>query len=448
MKDEETCWWGTWCCCLLSARTAESFGVGSSSKQSSGFVAFILISIVLTIVFPPLGLPLLIAGLIYYAYYKADLRSKIRNILNIPGTLMSDFILHCFCPLCAVAQEAREANSKDLKKLDFWYGEELSSINFPQVERGGYVSSSPTNAAVEEGSSVSLIEHLKTISKFSHLILRMWLSVVAATFIALLIAGRGLSFLVLILVFVQPFLILYFVYWRNSDRSKHVSLDYVIKLFAVGFFMSTTQSIVFESLLESILGFVVGVVLLLLNPDMNNNDDGNNNTDNSTRVQIVQLLRPYFSKDGSWTALLTGAYYTITNTFAAPTEYSSTIDHTYTTATITATADQYASADGYIYYPLTSRSLTGSTSNTTDDSESGFTPELMRKNFFIVIIALFIMAFVIAAGVEETMKHFAVRCCRFPALLRDPHSVLVYLMTAALGFATSENIEYVFGTNR
>jgi len=57
---------------------------------------------------------------------------------------------------------------------------------------------------------------------------------------------------------------------------------------------------------------------------------------------------------------------------------------------------------------------------------------------------LFLNAFVVAAGVEETMKHFVVRCCRFPSQIQSPHTILVYLMTAALGFATSENIEYVF----
>ena len=63
----------------------------------------------------------------------------------------------------------------------------------------------------------------------------------------------------------------------------------------------------------------------------------------------------------------------------------------------------------------------------------------------LVLLVLFLMAFVMAAGVEETMKHFAVRCCRFPRALRDPHSVLVYLVASALGFATFENIGYVFG---
>jgi hypothetical protein len=63
----------------------------------------------------------------------------------------------------------------------------------------------------------------------------------------------------------------------------------------------------------------------------------------------------------------------------------------------------------------------------------------------LVVLVLFLTAFVVAAGVEETMKHFAVRCCSFPRPLRDPHSILVYLVASALGFATFENIGYVFG---
>jgi hypothetical protein len=63
---------------------------------------------------------------------------------------------------------------------------------------------------------------------------------------------------------------------------------------------------------------------------------------------------------------------------------------------------------------------------------------------FAVFISIFIMAFLVAAGVEETMKHFAVRCCRFPDRLSDPNAIMVLLVAAALGFSTSENISYVF----
>ena len=60
------------------------------------------------------------------------------------------------------------------------------------------------------------------------------------------------------------------------------------------------------------------------------------------------------------------------------------------------------------------------------------------------LIYNFLNSFVVAAGVEETMKYFVVKCCAFPRELREPDTVLVYLMMAALGFATSENIEFLF----
>jgi len=53
---------------------------------------------------------------------------------------------------------------------------------------------------------------------------------------------------------------------------------------------------------------------------------------------------------------------------------------------------------------------------------------LLQKNIFWVLLLLFLNAYVVAAGVEETMKHFVVRCCPFPTPLKDPQSVLIYLV--------------------
>ena len=47
-------------------------------------------------------------------------------------------------------------------------------------------------------------------------------------------------------------------------------------------------------------------------------------------------------------------------------------------------------------------------------------PEDMQQYIVITILSLVIMAYGIAAGVEETMKHFVVRCCQFPQPLKDP----------------------------
>lgn len=46
------------------------------------------------------------------------------------------------------------------------------------------------------------------------------------------------------------------------------------------------------------------------------------------------------------------------------------------------------------------------------------------------------------------MKHFVVRCCQFPSPLKDPNAILVYLVAGAVGFATSENIEYCMGQSK
>uniref|UniRef100_A0A7S3H5G9 Uncharacterized protein n=1 Tax=Spumella elongata TaxID=89044 RepID=A0A7S3H5G9_9STRA len=446
LRDEESCWWSTWCCCLVSGRTAEAFQIGSSQRQVMGFVTFLLISGLIFLFVPIAGFLLLAGGLIYYAYYKAQLRMKIRELYQIPGTLMSDFVAHAFCPCCSVAQEAREVLVKGKPVLDFVYGEPLSNISFPQLQTGGYAPSSPnqTTTAENNDDSVSLVEHLKSVSLLSHLILRLWLCVVVSTFLALIINGKGLSILVLMAVFVQPFLILYFVYWRDPERSKHVSLDYVIKLFAVGFFMSTSQSIVFESILEGILGTAVMIVLLILNPHMNDNDD----TDKNASAQITAALLPLLSRHG-WSHMLSsaaGSLYQFASTMGDPAMDLHTDNYHSTSAHFLDTDTQANS----IYHPLVTppRFLSSNGTNDEDDNISGFSPSIIRRNIVIVVIALLIMAFVIAAGVEETMKHFAVRCCKFPAPLRDPKSVLVYMMTAALGFATSENIEYVFGADK
>jgi RsiW-degrading membrane proteinase PrsW (M82 family) len=72
--------------------------------------------------------------------------------------------------------------------------------------------------------------------------------------------------------------------------------------------------------------------------------------------------------------------------------------------------------------------------------------QFAQQHIVSVIIVLFLASFVMAAGIEETMKHFAVRNCLMISPLKDPHSILCYLLSAALGFATAENILYVLGS--
>jgi Cys-rich protein (TIGR01571 family) len=487
IKDEESCWWSSWCGCLVSGRNAQSFEVGNASTQSWGVLIFALTVVVLFFIIPLLALPILFAGLIYYAYFKAEIRGRIRQKYQIPGTLCSDCLLHAFCPCCAVAQEARESIHRRTKLLDFWYGEELSKISFPQfgprgenfnnpAENGndnlnspilGDASEGGTNHDLDDGSG-SLLTRLKTVSLFSKFLLNAWAALFAFVFAFELARGQGRSVLVLLLVFVQPVLIMYFVYWADANRRKHVSLDYVIKMFTVGFFMATSQAIVFESIFELILMVFVGIVIFIIDPSSRHNDDDDNNnsssSNNSLRAQLTSSLRQLFQQTHhtSWKNVFANAHGGIAILTGGGSEHAHMAAVPFESDSLSMSMDYAAFAN-----PLLSSNLGGSaasrlhlfsdgnngdSSSSNDDADDattgGMDHKTMQRNFFVVVFAMLVMAFVIAAGVEETTKHFAVRCCRFPAALRDPHAVLIYLMTAAIGFATSENIEYVFGTKR
>ena len=124
-KDEESCWWTTWCCCLISGRNAISFDVGSSYLQAMSFIFLVIFFLFLYNYYALLAIMMLIIGLIFNAYYRTIIRSRIREKLNILDTSCNDFLAHCCCPLCSICQEAREARLKTNKKLDFIYGEDF-----------------------------------------------------------------------------------------------------------------------------------------------------------------------------------------------------------------------------------------------------------------------------------------------------------------------------------
>lgn len=39
------------------------------------------------------------------------IREKVRNQKGIPGSLVSDLLIHCFCPLCAIIQDNQEVGA-------------------------------------------------------------------------------------------------------------------------------------------------------------------------------------------------------------------------------------------------------------------------------------------------------------------------------------------------
>lgn len=104
--DEETLWWGFWCCYLVQARTAHSFEIDKSDRQLNyfwGYIATVLVSSLIL----GLGLSILFAivGAFLLAWNRAALRKKIREKLSISGNFCDDFLTTTCCSCCAVCQE-------------------------------------------------------------------------------------------------------------------------------------------------------------------------------------------------------------------------------------------------------------------------------------------------------------------------------------------------------
>ena len=439
-KDEESCWWGTWCCWILHARTTESFGLGSSLESTVYFWIF-LISLILVRIFGGLGLFLLYGciGASVLTWQRAKLRTAIREKLGIAGSIWGDCFSQCCCTCCAVCQEAREAKSAGVKLLDFCSGQELSDNPHIMAVEGNLNS----NRLGPEGGS--FFDHLKATSKTSKIILALC-AVVCALCLLLLWVAKPQNIVVLLLVFSQPFLVLYVVYWRS--RRKYSSLDYVIKIFACGFWFTSFQSIVLESILQSLIGMLLypflGPVDLELSDDTVVTDDGHGISlvpsplhamiaHSSCRLSIHKVMYRAVAA-----AINFGSFFVPEESFVNG--YSASNSHNVFPSA------SYSSGFGPMS-TVTSNHTHGNSTMSPEEINYLAKKMSIKANIVVVIIGLLLMSFVVAAGVEETMKHFAVRCCRFPTPLRDPHTTLVYLLTSALGFATAENIEYVFGTN-
>jgi Cys-rich protein (TIGR01571 family) len=409
MKDEESCWWGTWCCFILSARTTEAFEVGSAKEQIYLVIGTaVLVAILLHFQLIGMVLLILLAVGSFSAFRRAAIRVAIRHKLAFAGSYFSDFLLHCCCSCCSVCQESREAAQQNTKIIDYCSGQELKDLAVPDNSPQMTVTAS----AEDNIQDFSIYPLYFKLSHASQLILKLCGAFFLYISIRLSIVNPS-SLGILLLVFVQPLLILYYFYWRS--RRKHAQLDYVVKLFAVGFFMATTQSMFFEVILQYLITFVAGIVFYLLNPSYFSSSD----------PQTSQYVM------GSFTLMIKKF-----STRASLNWYNPEREAMWSIISLL----------NFDVQPNWEYVLVEENKETADDTMSGMNKSLIRKNILLLMFVLFMFAFVVAAGVEETMKHFTVRCCRFPAPLKDPHAILVYLMAGALGFATAENIEYVFGT--
>eukprot|EP00596_Hydrurales_sp_CCMP1899_P002740 CAMPEP_0119048114 /NCGR_PEP_ID=MMETSP1177-20130426/56975_1 /TAXON_ID=2985 /ORGANISM="Ochromonas sp, Strain CCMP1899" /LENGTH=278 /DNA_ID=CAMNT_0007023553 /DNA_START=456 /DNA_END=1288 /DNA_ORIENTATION=+ len=135
------------------------------------------------------------------------------------------------------------------RALDFCSGEELSSQE-AEYERAIGHGDRGIDSSIPEGGN--MMSHIKSISKTSRLILALSALVASLSFVLLIAVKRSQNIAVLFFVFLQPIVILYIVYWRK--RRQYASFDFVIKCFAVGFWFTTFQSIILETLIQGAIG--------------------------------------------------------------------------------------------------------------------------------------------------------------------------------------------------
>eukprot|EP01039_Chlorochromonas_danica_P008031 gene8031-8859_t len=352
--------------------------VGSSEQHITRFISLITVCLFIALLgFGGLAFLVLIAGLIYFDYIRALLRGEIRQKLGVFGTFHDDLMTHCCPSCCAIAQEAREASKTHMPVLDYCSGQPLSAL------------SDPWTPLEEERQYTTWQSLYSSLSITSQLLLKCW-AVFLVLLVIVLALSNGYSVIVLFLLLLQPLVLLYLVYWRWYR--SYGSLDVVVKLFTVGFWMATTQAMCLEYVLESLITVALGLIVALTGglPDSSNNSGGNVLTA-ASRWMVTLLAQA--SSDGD---------------------------------------DNGTNTDG------------------TEES-GGLSHSLLRRYFPLVVVYCILMSFGVAAGVEECTKHFALRFCRLNASgtagVPDgvhPQSLLVYCITIALGFATAENLEYVF----
>ena len=261
------------------------------------------------------------------------------------------------------------------------------------------------------------------------------------SFFGLILAKKSQNIAVLFLVFLQPILILYFVYWRA--RRQYASLDFVVKCYAVGYWFTTFQSVILEFILQSILILVLGPLFLSLGPDSGAAVGGQNIRIAQNSVSSNNLR---FNVNENVNTNSIGASDAHgSDPFRFHDLISEAAKHVFFFHQPAFNQERFTSMRFSLHpgYPARSLGSAGAfgghyavdMSGLGDDYGGAPTdPNYMvkaiaRNHILIVIFGLLFMAFVVAAGVEETMKHFIVRCCPFPSPLKDPHTVLGMIFT-------------------
>jgi Cys-rich protein (TIGR01571 family) len=434
IQDPEVCWWTVWCPCIISARTAEVFERRSSTKLmyialSAFGLAFVLAQFQL---YETARHVVSIYGL-YYLFQRANVRFEIRQKLQIFTTSqpwLYDLCVHYFCNSCATCQEAREGNIVTKRNLDYCSGQNLEELSPPShhddIEDQLSYSDVP-NQSISTSSWESFITY-----QIWSLFYQQRMSNASKLLFPLVILGSVYGFIhlsfinafnaiLIVCIFLQPTIILSVMLYCRQWR-KYVQMDYIFKLFLVGFFMATTQSFVFEIALQVIVAIIFGD---------SSSADGDQSNNDSSNVQMMTMNEQAAALNRNW-VIESIHYYNQQQGLVFP----NILQWFYPANTTN--MEYFLSPIPEVPIAIGS-DVTWSGLQDIATSSTSATPMMLLK----LVGRFFVSAFVIAAGVEETMKHFVVKCCKFPYHLKNPYIITMYFLVGALGFATAENMLYV-----
>jgi hypothetical protein len=189
---------------------------------------------------------------------------------------------------------------------------------------------------------------------------------------------------VVFVILVQPVVILYFVYWRA--RRHQASLDLVIKCFAIGYWLSSVQCQALRYIAMPILYAVAGLISV----------GGYKMSDApSTRESIDPWL--FVSTGSNSTTMLND-----TNTIQQRNLSNTTITSPFSNITL-------HNADHGLSIPFS--------------TDGGVTPHYIFF-LFMLFISLIVSVFVLNVAIDESVKHYIVRCFPFTSPLKNPQCVL------------------------
>ena len=186
-----------------------------------------------------------------YTIANAMYRTMIRRKFQIAGDGCGDCCVHFCCDSAGAIQESQEARYFGAPQLDFCSGEPISDIKVKNQSALG-------NDNDDHPIGGTFSSHFASLSITSNIIIGLNLVIFSVVILSQLILHQYYNVLLLCLLFLQPLLILYFVYWKR--RRTTVSLDAVVKVFTVGFYFTTFQAICVELLLQLGIGAILQLI--------------------------------------------------------------------------------------------------------------------------------------------------------------------------------------------